>query len=39
MRENVMNLEVVLPDGRIINTAGKDRRTRLSENQIQCIFF
>ena len=28
MRENVMNLEVVLPDGRIINTAGEGRRTR-----------
>ncbi|XP_019629011.1 PREDICTED: probable D-lactate dehydrogenase, mitochondrial [Branchiostoma belcheri] len=28
MRENVMNLEVVLPDGTIINTAGKDRRTK-----------
>ena len=22
MRENVLNLEVVLPDGRVINTAG-----------------
>lgn len=28
MRENVMNLEVVLPDGQIINTAGEGRRTR-----------
>eukprot|EP00079_Xenopus_tropicalis_P008535 XP_002931724.2 PREDICTED: probable D-lactate dehydrogenase, mitochondrial [Xenopus tropicalis] len=28
MRENVINLEVVLPDGRILNTAGKDRRFR-----------
>ena len=28
MRENVTNLEVVLADGRIINTAGEGRRTR-----------
>lgn len=28
MRENVMNMEVVLADGRVIDTAGKDRRTR-----------
>ncbi|BFZ19542.1 hypothetical protein BsWGS_22581 [Bradybaena similaris] len=28
MRENVLNLEVVLPDGRIIHTAGKGRRAR-----------
>ncbi|XP_065065346.1 probable D-lactate dehydrogenase, mitochondrial [Rhopilema esculentum] len=28
MRENVMNLEVVLADGKIIHTAGKDRRTK-----------
>ncbi|XP_059146329.1 probable D-lactate dehydrogenase, mitochondrial [Physella acuta] len=28
MRENVLNLEVVLPDGRVIDTAGKDRRTK-----------
>lgn len=28
MRENVLNLEVVLPDGRIMHTAGKDRRSR-----------
>lgn len=28
MRENVLNLEVVLADGRVINTAGKDRRTK-----------
>lgn len=28
MRENVMNLEVVLPNGTIIDTAGKGRRTR-----------
>lgn len=33
MRENVMNLEVVLADGRVINTAGEGRRTR-SEGQI-----
>lgn len=40
MRENVMNLEVVLADGRVINTAGEGRRTR-SEGQIniglQCV--
>ncbi|XP_060693767.1 probable D-lactate dehydrogenase, mitochondrial [Hemiscyllium ocellatum] len=28
MRENVINLEVVLADGRIIHTAGKERRFR-----------
>ncbi|XP_076113171.1 putative D-lactate dehydrogenase, mitochondrial isoform X1 [Mytilus galloprovincialis] len=28
MRENVLNLEVVLADGRVINTAGKGRRTK-----------
>lgn len=28
MRENVMNLEVVLSDGTIVHTAGKGRRTR-----------
>lgn len=28
MRENVLNLEVVLPDGRVINTAGKGHRAR-----------
>ncbi|XP_005108354.1 probable D-lactate dehydrogenase, mitochondrial [Aplysia californica] len=28
MRENVLNLEVVLPDGRVIDTAGKGRRTK-----------
>lgn len=28
MRENVLNLEVVLPDGTIIYTAGKGRRSR-----------
>ncbi|CAH1776052.1 unnamed protein product [Owenia fusiformis] len=30
MRENVMNLEVVLSDGRIIETAGKGTRTKKS---------
>lgn len=28
MRENVMNLEVVLPNGEILHTAGKGMRTR-----------
>jgi len=28
MRENVLNLEVVLPDGTIIDTCGKGRRTK-----------
>eukprot|EP00061_Rhincodon_typus_P011889 g37244.t1 len=28
MRENVINLEVVLADGRIVHTAGKERRFR-----------
>ncbi|KAL1416960.1 hypothetical protein MTO96_027352 [Rhipicephalus appendiculatus] len=28
MRENVLNLEVVLPDGTVVYTAGKGRRTR-----------
>ncbi|KAM5126452.1 putative D-lactate dehydrogenase, mitochondrial [Mantella aurantiaca] len=30
MRDNVINLEVVLPDGRILDTAGKDRTFRKS---------
>lgn len=30
MRENVVNLEVVLPDGNILHTAGRDRRFRKS---------
>ena len=28
MRENVMNLEVVLADGTVIDTAGQGRRTK-----------
>lgn len=36
MRENVMNLEVVLADGRIINTAGEGRRTRYYQS-FACI--
>ncbi|XP_018431075.1 PREDICTED: probable D-lactate dehydrogenase, mitochondrial [Nanorana parkeri] len=28
MRDNVINMEVVLPDGRVLDTAGKDRRFR-----------
>ena len=31
MRENVINLEVVMADGTIINTAGKDRRTKYGQ--------
>lgn len=30
MRENVINLQVVLPDGTVIHTAGEGRRTRKS---------
>ncbi|XP_069460336.1 probable D-lactate dehydrogenase, mitochondrial [Ambystoma mexicanum] len=30
MRENVINLEVVLPDGSVLHTAGRDRRFRKS---------
>ena len=26
IKENCLNLEVVLPDGRILNTGGKDKR-------------
>lgn len=32
MRENVMNLEVVLSNGTVIHTAGKGRRPRYSVN-------
>ena len=28
MRENTLNMEVVLADGRVINTAGPGRRTK-----------
>ena len=28
MRENTLNMEVVLADGRVINTAGEGRRTK-----------
>jgi len=28
MKDNVLNLEVVLADGRILHTAGEGRRTR-----------
>ncbi|PIO37400.1 hypothetical protein AB205_0021080 [Aquarana catesbeiana] len=28
MRDNIINLEVVLPDGQVLDTAGKDRRFR-----------
>ena len=34
MRENVMNLEVVLADGRVINTAGEGRRTRYCQSLV-----
>ena len=34
MRENVMNLEVVLADGRVINTAGEGRRTRCCQSLV-----
>ncbi|XP_070616792.1 probable D-lactate dehydrogenase, mitochondrial isoform X2 [Erythrolamprus reginae] len=30
MRENVLNLQVVLPDGRVLHTAGQNRRPRKS---------
>ncbi|XP_002711769.2 probable D-lactate dehydrogenase, mitochondrial isoform X1 [Oryctolagus cuniculus] len=30
MRDNVLNLEVVLPDGRLLHTAGRGRRSRKS---------
>ena len=39
MRENVMNLEVVLADGRIINTAGEGRRTRYTEVMVHLIVY
>ena len=38
MRENVMNLEVVLADGTIINTAGKGRRTKYEVFSTQFYF-
>ena len=36
MKHNVLNLEVVLPNGKIIHTAGAGRRTRLG-NSIFCL--
>jgi FAD/FMN-containing dehydrogenase len=29
MKDNVLNLEVVLPDGRLLHTAGEKRRAKL----------
>jgi FAD/FMN-containing dehydrogenase len=37
MRENVLNMEVVLADGTILHTAGKDRRSRYAAYQVQDI--
>lgn len=38
MRENVMNLEVVLADGTVLHTAGKGRRPRY-EGPIKPLVF
>lgn len=39
MRENVMNLEVVLSDGTVIHTAGKGRRPRCFISHIRSAAF
>ena len=34
IKENCLNLEVVLPDGRILNTGGKDKRKLWQKNNV-----
>ena len=37
MKDNTINLEVVLPDGKIIHTAGKGRRTRYPYSLLRLV--